>query len=190
MEGRPLEEGELIERAKSGDSAAYSALVKMHQDVAFRTAYVVAGTTGDAEDAAQEAFLKAYRALGRFREGASFRPWLLAIVVNEARNRLRSAARREGLQLRASVTSGRGPGDEAPSPEAAAITAEERASVLAAVNELEPNDRLVIALRYWMELTEKEMSEILRCRPGTVKSRLARATARLRARMSEEVADA
>lgn len=188
MEGRPLEERELIQRAKSGDQAAYSALVKMHQGVAFRTAYVVTGGADDAEDAAQEAFLKAYRALPRFRDEAAFRPWLLAIVVNEARNRLRSAARRGGLSIR--VASGSGPGDEAPSPEAAAISAEESAHVLDAVNKLEPNDRLVIALRYWMEQSEKEMAEILKCRPGTVKSRLSRATAKLRRLMSEEAADA
>lgn len=188
MEGRPLEERELIQRAKSGDRAAYSALVKMHQEVAFRTAYVVTGGADDAEDAAQEAFLKAYRALPRFRGEAAFRPWLLAIVVNEARNRLRSAARRGGLSIR--VASGGGPGDEAPSPEAAAISAEESAHVLDAVNNLEPNDRLVIALRYWMDQSEKEMAEILKCRPGTVKSRLSRATAKLRRLMSEEAADA
>lgn len=187
MEGRPLEERELIARAKAGDLAAYSALVRMHQDAAFRTAYLIAGTTGDAEDAAQDAFLKAHAALGRFRDDASFRPWLLAIVANEARNRIRSSARRADLRLRAAA--GGGPGDATPSPETAALAAEDAARVVAGVNSLAPEDRLVIALRYFEELGEREMAEVLGCRRGTVKSRLSRALGRLRATMDRELPD-
>ena len=104
-----------MERARQGDEAAYETLVRRYQGLAVRAAYVVAGR-GEAEDAAQEAFVKAYRALHRFRPGAPFRPWLLRIVTNEARNRVRSARRREALALRAVAV----PGDAAPSPEAAA----------------------------------------------------------------------
>ena len=96
MEGRPLQESELVERAKQGDEAAYGDLVQAYQGIAFRTAYLIAGSAADAEDAAQEGFVKAYLALDRFRPGARFRPWLLAIVGNEARNRVRSRVRREG----------------------------------------------------------------------------------------------
>jgi RNA polymerase sigma-70 factor (ECF subfamily) len=188
VEGRPLEERELIARAKAGDVSAYSAIVRMHQDAAFRTAYVVAGRVDDAEDAAQEAFVKAHASLGRFRGDSPFRPWLLTIVANEARNRIRSAARRADLTLR--VVAGGGPGDATPSPEAAAVAAEEAANVVAAVNRLGPEDRLVIALRYFEELGEKEMAVVLGCRPGTVKSRLSRALARLRDVMHAEIADA
>ena len=77
---RPLEDRELIERARGGDVGAYEALVRRYQDVAVRAAYVVAGAD-EAEDAAQEAFVKAYRALGTFRLDAPFRPWLLRIVT-------------------------------------------------------------------------------------------------------------
>jgi RNA polymerase sigma-70 factor (ECF subfamily) len=100
VEGRPLDESLLIERAQSGDVGAFEVLLTRHQDVAFRTAYLIAGRTGDAEDAAQEAFIKAYRALDRFRSDAPFRPWLLSIVANEARNRLRSSSRRAALAER------------------------------------------------------------------------------------------
>ena len=62
----------------------------MYQGIAFRTAYLLAGSAADAEEAAQDGFVKAYRALGRFRIGAPFRPWLLKIVANEARNRRRA----------------------------------------------------------------------------------------------------
>ena len=92
---RPPTEEELVERAKRGDDDAYEELVRAYQGIAFRTAYLVAGNAADAEDAAQEGFVKAHRALGRFRRGAPFRPWLLQIVANEARNRRRSAGRRD-----------------------------------------------------------------------------------------------
>src|SRR5918992_1106220 len=97
---RPQDESELVERARRGDERAYEELVRQHQGIAFRTAYLVAGDAGDAEEAAQEGFVKAYRALGRFRRGAPFRPWLLQIVANEARNRRRSSGRRAGLAAR------------------------------------------------------------------------------------------
>jgi RNA polymerase sigma-70 factor (ECF subfamily) len=87
----------LIARSREGDGEAYGMLVARHQQVAFRTAYVVCGDAAEAQDAAQEAFLKAYAALPRFRAGAPFRPWLLRIVANEARNRRRSAGRRAHL---------------------------------------------------------------------------------------------
>src|SRR5690349_15216550 len=100
VEGRPLEDdarraeirrdAELIERARRGDVMAYEALVRAHQDVALRTASLFA-PDGEADDAVQDALVKAYRALGRFRAGSPFRPWLLQIVANEARNRRRSA---------------------------------------------------------------------------------------------------
>src|SRR5919197_3116097 len=100
MGGRPLEEAELVDRAKRGDVAAYEELVRVHQSLAIRTAYVITGQAADAQDAVQEAFVKAYYALGRFREGAAFRPWLLRIVANEAINRRRSSHRKSALALR------------------------------------------------------------------------------------------
>ncbi len=93
MEGRPTD-GELFTRAQRGNQAAYEEIVQRYQQMAFRTAYVITGSAADAEDAAQEGFVKAYRALATFRSGAEPRPWLLRIVANEARNRVRSAGRR------------------------------------------------------------------------------------------------
>lgn len=183
MEGRPLEEHELVERAKRGDVNAYEQLVGMHQEVAFRTAWLIARSTGDAEDAAQEAFVKAYKAIGRFRADSPFRPWLLSIVANEAKNRLRSAARREALSLR--LAGGRSEGGAAPSPEGAALAAFDRAALLAALEALSPEDRLVISYRYFLELGEAEMAQAMSCRPGTVKSRLSRALQRLRTQLEE-----
>src|SRR2546429_1118057 len=108
VEGRPLDESELVERARRGDHDAYAELVHAYQGIAFRTAYLIAGGAAEAEDAAQDGFVKAWRALGRFRAGAPFRPWLLQIVANEARNRRRSAGRRAQLALRAATEEPRG----------------------------------------------------------------------------------
>jgi RNA polymerase sigma factor (sigma-70 family) len=184
MEGRPLEEAELVELARAGDVAAYEELVRRYQRLAVRTAQLIACDPGEAQDAAQEAFVKAYYALGGFRAGAAFRPWLLRIVANEAVNRRRAARRTANLALR--LAEGRPSGDAAPSPEAAALAGELRRDVVEAMNRLRPEDRLVIAYRYFFDLSEAEMAEALACRRGTVKSRLSRAMERLRRELDAE----
>ncbi len=183
MEGRPLPESELVERARRGDQSAYGQLVQAYQGIAFRTAYLIAGDATEAEDAAQEGFVKAFYALNRFRAGAPFRPWVLQIVANEARNRRRSAGRRTALVMR---TAAEAPsGEAAPSPEATVISDEEQRALLTAVNTLKEEDRLVISCRYFLELSEEETAAALGWRRGTVKSRLSRALDRLRAQMGE-----
>jgi RNA polymerase sigma-70 factor (ECF subfamily) len=172
---RPLEEDELIARARRGDAGAYEALVRAHQHVAVRAAAVIAGAP-EAEDAAQEGFVKAYRALDRFRPGAPFRPWLLRIVTNEARNRRRSATRREALALRLVA----GEGGAAPSPESAVVADDDRRELLAAFESMPERDREIVAYRYFLELSEEETAASLGIPKGTVKSRLSRAMTRLR----------
>jgi RNA polymerase sigma factor (sigma-70 family) len=176
--GRPPDDAELVTRAQQGDVAAYEELVRMHQGIAFRTAYLIVGSSQDAEEAAHDAFVKAFGALGRFRRGEPFRPWLLAIVANEARNRRRSAGRRHALALRAAEEIR--PGDAAPSPEAVVLGREQRGVVLGAVNRLSEEHRLVVACRYFLGLSEAETASVLGIRRGTVKSRLSRALERLR----------
>jgi len=160
---------------------AYEELVRRYQDVAVRTAYLIS-PDGDAEDAVQEAFVKAYAALGRFRLDAPFRPWLLRIVANEARNRRRSAGRRAGLALRAAED--RRPGDAAPSPESAVLARETREILLEAINRLRDEDREIIGARYFLELSEAETADTLGLARGTVKSRLSRALRRLREQLA------
>jgi RNA polymerase sigma factor (sigma-70 family) len=183
MEGRPEDDSELFARAQRGDTAAYEEIVRRYQQVAFRTAYMITGSAAEAEDAAQEGLMKAYRALDRFRPGATARPWLLRIVANEARNRVRSTQRRLGLELR--LADGFRPGDAAPSPEAATVAAEDRDRLLRLVNGLGEEDRLVITSRYFLELSGEETAAALGIPEGTVKSRLSRALARLRAKLEE-----
>ena len=182
--GRPLSEADLVAQARRGDAHAYEELVSAHQGIAFRTAYLLSGNAADAEEAVQDGFLKAYRALWRFRPGAPFRPWLLRIVSNEARNRRRSAGRREALRLRLAREAA--PGDAAPSPGAALLDAERRDELVGALNRLPERDRLAIACRYVLDLSEAETAAALGCRRGTVKSRLSRALERLRAELEEE----
>jgi RNA polymerase sigma-70 factor (ECF subfamily) len=182
--GRPLAEAALVERAKRGDDDAYEALVRLHQDIAFRTAYLITGSAADADETTQDAFLKAHRALGRFRTDAPFRPWLLTIVANEARNRRRASGRRENVVARAAAEIPSG--GAAPSPEAELLASEERARVLGAVGQLAEDDRLVIALRFFAGLTQEETAAALGLPAGTVKSRLSRALGRLRERMEVE----
>jgi RNA polymerase sigma-70 factor (ECF subfamily) len=178
VEGRPREE-ELVERARRGDGDAFGELVLAHQRIAFRTAYLLLGNSADAEDAAQVGFVKAWQALPRFRRGAPFRPWLLAIVANEAKNRLRAGGRRAGLLERAAVETGVS-GDAAPSPENELERGEQRARLRAALGTLNDDQRLTVGLRYLLDLDEAEVAAILGVRRGTVKSRIARALERLR----------
>ena len=178
------EQAKLVGRAKKGDAGAYEKLVREHQTVAFRTAYLISYDASEAEDATQEAFVKAYRSLKKFRASAAFRPWLLTIVANEAKNRRKAAGRRNGLNLR---SANEAPQDlTSPSPEATVVATEERTELLRAVESLREEERLVVSCRYFLELSEKETAAVLNCPQGTVKSRLSRAVGRLRETMAKE----
>jgi RNA polymerase sigma-70 factor (ECF subfamily) len=177
VEDRSGDEAQTVERARRGDASAYAELVQRYTEMAFRTAYLVTGSAAEAEDAAQDAFVKAYRALPRFRPEGSFRAWLLRIVGNEARNRRRSAGRRAALELRAAQNL-RVVGAN-PSPEAAAEAAEERRALLRALNRMAEEDRQVISCRYLLQLSVEETAAALGVPEGTVKSRLSRALSRL-----------
>jgi len=168
----------LVERARRGDEDAYGELVTRFQPLAARVAYVITASSSEAEDATQEAFVKAYYALDRFREGAPFRPWLLRIVANEAKNRRAAAGRRPTVELTAAAD--RASGETARSPEDAAVAADLRAGLVAAIDRLREDDRLVLSYRYFLDLSESEMAAALGVARGTVKSRLSRAMSRLR----------
>jgi RNA polymerase sigma factor (sigma-70 family) len=175
---------ELIERAKQGDVDAYGELVRRYQHDARRTAAAVAGVNV-ADDAAQEAFVRAFDYLHRFRPEAPFRPWLLAIVANVARNQSRSTHR----WTRATRASGeRGAAaTAAPSAEDEALARRREGTVRAALDTLPLRYRDVVACRYLLDLSEAETAQVLGIARGTVKSRLSRALDRLERQLDREV---
>jgi RNA polymerase sigma factor (sigma-70 family) len=168
---------DLARLAREGDVEAYERLVQRYQRLAFRVAWMVVRDPGEAEDAVQDAFVKAWYALPSFRPGSPFRPWILRIVSNEAKNRARSARRRDDLALRAGAVR---VDDQTPSPEVAALAHEEATALVRAMGQLNDRDRQVIAYRYLFDLSEAELAQTLGVRPGTAKSRLSRAMSRLR----------
>jgi RNA polymerase sigma-70 factor (ECF subfamily) len=178
VEGRPPKERELALRAQRGDEHAFAELVRGQWEIAFRVAMLTTGDAAEAEDAAQEAVAKAWRALARFDPDRPFRPWLLRIVGNEARNRRRSVGRR--LRLASLVAAATPSGDAAPSPESTIVVEDERRRLLAELDALPDGARAVLTCRYLLDLSEEETAAALRLRRGTVKSRTARALGRLR----------
>jgi RNA polymerase sigma-70 factor (ECF subfamily) len=172
----------LVARALGGDRHAFADLVRRHQARALRLAYVICGSTQEAEDAVQEAFVKAHAALSRVRPDSPVRPWLMKIVANTARNRRRSGIRRDRVTTRfaaMAVTPGAGPDD-------AALATLRDDALWAALGRLGQRDRRVLGLRYLADMTEAETAAALGVAPGTVKSRTSRALARLHALIGED----
>ena len=180
------DDAEAAARARDGDLDAFEVLVARYATVAHRTAALLGGGD-DAADIVQEAFVKAFRGLRGFRPDAPFRPWLLKIVANETRNVQRSARRRAGAYLRLADEAAHSPAGTDPSPELAALAADRRARLLAAVRGLPERDQLVITCRYFLEFDETETATVLGWPRGTVKSRLSRALRRLRLHLDDEL---
>ncbi len=181
------DEQQLIERARRGDLAAYEALVRQYETLAFRAAYLITRDDGEAADAAQEAFVRAYRALGSFRPGAPFRPWLLRIVTNLALNRLQANRRRQNMTERytrqVQIETG------GVSIDGLVLQRDQRQRLLQAVGQLNPDQQALISLRYFLELPEAEVAATLKIPIGTVKSRLHRTLAKLREIIRTDYAD-
>jgi RNA polymerase sigma-70 factor (ECF subfamily) len=177
-----VSETDLFTRARQGDERAYTMLVRRHQQAVFRLAYLILGNAADAEDVAQEAFIRSFQSLDQFDADRSFRPWLLAITKNLAYNRHRSV-RRYLDAVRRLVQAA--PEPVTPS-EAERSRPYEVEALWQAVQRLAPIDQEVIYLRYFLELSVGETAETLRVASGTVKSRTHRALDRLRAVVDEE----
>ena len=156
---------ELVARARAGSREAAEELFELHWPRAWRLASTLADSHAAAEDIAQEAFERAFRSLAAFDGRSSFATWLHRIIVNAALN-----ARRREQRLRAA------PPAEPASPDA---------SLRDVVQKLPDDRRLVVTLRYWLDLTPTEIADLLEIPVGTVNSRLARALADLRTQMEE-----
>ncbi len=177
-----MSDGELIERIRAGDDTAWTALVETHQQPVFRLAYLLLGDADDAEDAAQEAFIRAFRSLGAFDAARPLRPWLLQIVANVARNRRRSIRRYVAALGRVWQAEGE---RSVPFGERSGERWEAQ-TLWQAVRRLGRTDQEVVYLRFFLELGEAETAAALGVAPGTVKSRLHRALGRLRGIVDRE----
>lgn len=175
----------MVQRAQGGDRRAFGDLFRRYQDIAFRAAFLVTTDAAEAEDALQEGFIKAFQALDRFDLDRPFRPWILRIVTNEARNRRRSAGRLERLQLQLidSTTT------QESSPESTVLAAEDRSRVLRGLAELTEADRLVLIFYYFLDIGPSELAQLFDRSPSAMRSRLHRARERLRFCLSQADAE-
>ncbi|NJN16380.1 MAG: sigma-70 family RNA polymerase sigma factor [Oscillochloris sp.] len=173
-----MSEFEMIHLARSGDQGAWEALVRAHQEPIFRLAYLLLGDRDEADDVAQETFIRAARALAAFDTDRPLRPWLLQIAANLARNRHRTV-RRYLHALQQIVR-------DAPRMAAPPEPDEASGMLWQAIRRLRRSDQEVIYLRYFLELSEAESAHALAIAPGTVKSRLSRALGRLRELIDHE----
>jgi RNA polymerase sigma-70 factor (ECF subfamily) len=167
---------DLILRARQGDEAAWEALVRQYQQPAFRLAYLFLEDPDEAEDVAQETFIRTYQALDRFDSSRPLLPWLLSITANLARNRRRSIGRFFGAIQRLAR-------DEPKQVIGEGSRFEERwqsQALWSAVQRLGFNDQQVVYLRYFLDMSVEETAQAMEVAPGTVKSRLHRALRRLR----------
>jgi RNA polymerase sigma-70 factor (ECF subfamily) len=174
-------EAALVARAAAGDSDAYAALLRPHEHVAYRVAVSITGWNADAQEAVQNAYVKAYRSLRRFRKGAAFRPWLLRIVINEARNVRRSELRHERLAERAAEQHH----PSAAAPDETVLAQEEVATVLEALTQLSDADRLAVVLRYFAQLPDADAAALAGVSTGAYRVRLTRARRRLEALLED-----
>lgn len=180
-------EQDQIRRAQGGEIAAYDALVRQYETLAFRAAYLITRDEQDAADAAQDAFVRAYRALGSFRLGEPFRPWLMRIVTNQALNRIQAMKRRASMNERyIQQVNEQG---EAPNAQRAVEAREANEKLMRAVRRLKTEEQTLVSLRYFLELPESEVAQTLKIPQGTVKSRLHRTLAKLREIIRSEFPD-
>ncbi len=162
----------MIRQAQQGETAAWETLVRQHQEAVFRLAYLLLRDAHEAEDVAQEAFVRAFVALDKFDGERPFKPWLLQITRNLAKNRLRSLSRYWAMIKQY--------WQQEPVPEPDSMTQDESVQLWQAVQRLRPNAQEVIYLRYFLEMSEQETAVALNIPAGTVKSRLHRALKQLK----------
>ncbi len=173
----------LLRAAQGGDQAAFTEIVRRYQRAVYRLAYALTRNTSDADDLAQETFVRAYQAIGRFRVGEPLYPWLARIATNLAFSLFRRRRRRPETPLEPLVEVGQQWAVE--DDPAARVEESERARHLqAAFADLKPEHQAILALRVVEEQSYEVIATTLGVPVGTVMSRLSRARAELRARLA------
>ena len=167
-------EAQWIVEARSGDKEAFSKLVEKYQRPVFSVCYRMLGTPTAAEDASQEAFIRAYQALDRYDPKNSFATWMLSIASNYSIDQLRKK-KVTILSMDNDKHAWLAPPDPGPSPEKAALDKEKSAQVQSILAELNETDRAAIILQYWHDYSYAEIAETLDLTSSAVRSRLFRA---------------
>lgn len=169
------EDADLFARSRAGDVAAFGELVRRNQRSALRVAAVISGSTEEAKDIVQDAFVKVHANLGSYRGTGSVRSWMLRVVANEAKNHVRGRVRRIRRDDRHSLLSTRSVDDVGDAVERRL----EHEALADALSRLSSRDREVLGCRFVAGLSESETADVLGVAPGTVKSRTSRALGRL-----------
>lgn len=169
------EDDALLARSRDGEAAAFGELVRRHQGAALRLAAVIAGSTEEAKDIVQDAFVKTHARIGSYRGTGSVRSWMLRTVANEAKNHVRGRVRRlrrddRYAALTVHATEG---------ADSVVQRRLEHEQLAAALGRMSSADREVLGCRFLAGLSESETAEVLDVAPGTVKSRTSRALHRL-----------
>jgi RNA polymerase sigma-70 factor, ECF subfamily len=172
----------LVEQARAGDQSAFGELVHMHQHAVYNLTYRMLGERSEAEDAAQETFLRAYSHLDRYDAERPFRTWLLSIASNHCIDRLRKR-RLTWLSIEEPLPPHPALNSDEIEPEDAVISNERSAAVQRMLDELSPEYRAAVVLRYWYDLSYTEIAEMLDTTESAVKSRLFRARQALAEKM-------
>ncbi len=185
----PEDDTTLARAVAAGDRAAFERLMRRHNRRLFRLARALLRDDAEAEDALQEAYLSAYRAIGGFRGDASLSTWLSRLVLNECHARLRRALRRDNVVPMVPIEDPEAfmAGDDQQRPEQAAMRAETRALVERALDRLPEDFRTVFVLRAVEELTVEEAAAVLGIPEATVRSRHFRARSLLRESLAREI---
>lgn len=184
-------EGELVTRSQQGDLDAFEDLVARYERKVYTIAYRFMGNHEDASDLAQEAFLKAYQSINKFRGDSSFATWISRIVVNVCKDELRKNKRNLQISLDEQVWLEEGTvekqvKDTRPTPEQIYEQNELKDYLQSLISGLTPEYRMVIVLRDIQGYSYEEIAQILDCSLGTVKSRLNRARKLLREKIISE----
>ncbi len=179
----------LVAASQRGDQAAFGEIVRRYQRAVHRLAWSLTRSAADADDLAQETFVRAWGAIGRFETGQPLYPWLARIVTNQAFSLFRTRRRRPETSIDALLEAGQQWGvDDDPADHSA--NRERDAQLRECFDELAPEHQAVLALRAVQDLSYDEIARALEVPVGTVMSRLSRARAELRRRLAARTGDA
>ena len=173
--GPGVTEQDLVKRARAGDEEAFTLLVETYQTAIYNLSYRMLGNVGEAEEAAQEAFLRAYSQLSTYDPARPFKTWLFSIASHYCIDRLRKrrltwlSIEDEALPPHPALQ------EQTPGPEEQTVRREQREAIQALLARLTPDDRTVIVMRYWYDMSYEEIAEATRATVSAVKSRLHRA---------------